>query len=58
MSTRVKHTVHPAARVTTVCLFCWEEIKKGSVLLLTLLALAPCHFGTFAGAEGRYLPAQ
>lgn len=36
--------------VTTVCL-CLR-------LLLTCLALAPFHFGTFAGPEGRYLPAQ
>lgn len=28
------------------------------MLLLTCLALAPFHFGTFAGPEGRYLPAQ
>lgn len=36
--------------VTTVCL-CLR-------LLLTCLARAPFHFGTFAGPEGRYLPAQ
>lgn len=27
-------------------------------LLLTHLALAPCHFGGFAGVEEHYLPAH
>lgn len=58
MSTKVKHTVRPAAGVTTECLCLLGRDQKGSDLLLTRLALAPCHFGTFAGAEERYLPAQ
>lgn len=58
ISTRVRATVRPAAGVATVCLCLLGGDQEGSVLLLTRLALAPCHFGTFAGAEGRYLPAQ
>lgn len=58
ISIQVKRTVHPAAGVTAVCLCLLGGYQKGSVLLLTRLALAPCHFGTLAGAEGRYLPAQ
>lgn len=54
----VKQAVCPAAGVTTACLCLLGGDQKESVLLLTRLALAPCHFGTFAGAEERYLPAQ
>lgn len=55
-----KQPVNPAARFTHhyMSVPAGRRSKKGSVLLLTHFALAPCHLGTFAGAEERYLPAQ
>lgn len=56
-STGLKHTVHPGAGcpvVTNVCVGLVEGDQQWPILVLTCLALAPFHWGTFADPEGRY----